>query len=116
MKELKKIARKPNTTKEGNEWTEATISTMWHQAEKTGNRNPFIWRRDKCGAYIKLDEFGNRQSEYGWEIDHKTAVANGGGDELSNLQPLNWKNNNTKSDIVNWSCRDCKMNCVKLNS
>lgn len=53
---------------------------------------------------MKWSEHGNRLSEYGWEIDHIKPVARGGGDELSNLQPLNWKNNAAKSDTYPWSC------------
>ena len=41
---------------------------------------------------------------YGWEIDHINPVASGGGDEIGNLQPLNWKNNSAKGDKLNWQC------------
>ena len=43
--------------------------------------------------------------DYSWEIDHIRPVAHGGGDELTNLQPLQWKNNRHKGDdFPNWSC------------
>ncbi len=53
---------------------------------------------------MKWSEHGNRDSKYGWEIDHINPVANGGGDELNNLQPLNWVNNANKGDKLNWTC------------
>lgn len=53
---------------------------------------------------MKYSEHGNRNSEHGWEIDHINPVSNGGGDELPNLQPLNWKNNADKGDKLNWVC------------
>ena len=53
---------------------------------------------------MKFNEHGNRFSKYGWEIDHIDLVANGGGDDLNNLQPLNWNNNASKGDDDDWSC------------
>ena len=53
---------------------------------------------------MKWSEHGNRNSENGWEIDHINPVANGDGDELSNLQPLNWNNNSDKAVELNWIC------------
>jgi hypothetical protein len=31
-------------------------------------------------------------------------ASNGSGDEIGNLQPLNWKNNAAKGDKLNWQC------------
>lgn len=50
-------------------------------------------------------QYGNVNSEYGWEIDHIKPVAKFGTDDLDNLQPLQWKNNRGKSDnYPHWSC------------
>ncbi len=53
---------------------------------------------------MQYSEHGNRNSNYGWEIDHINPVANGGGDEINNLQPLYWDNNAKKGDNLNWRC------------
>jgi len=34
----------------------------------------------------------------GWEVDHIRPVSHDGGDDLANLQPLQWKNNRCKGD------------------
>lgn len=55
------------------------------------------FRKDQCTAWIQRTAYGNRNSDYGWEIDHITTKDDGGGDELSNLRPLHWRNNVAKS-------------------
>lgn len=67
-------------------------------------------RKDTCGAWIRFDKFLNRDSIFGWEVDHITPQNNWWSDSLSNLRPLQWKNNISKSDwrlvckiVSNWT-------------
>ena len=98
------MARKHNTDRNGNSWTESQKKSVWEKGKGIPGYSKDVWRRDKCGKNMKWSDHGNRDSKNGWEIDHIDPVSNGGGDELSNLQPLYWKNNADKGDKTNWSC------------
>ena len=100
------MSRKQNTTKIGGQWAQLTILLVWSNAQTLSGKDPSAYRMDICGYTIKYTDHGNRDSDFGWEIDHINPVANDGGDELSNLQALHWKNNVAKSDTLNWECEN----------
>lgn len=75
---------------------EATKLAVWNKGKVAENNDPKIYRKDECGAWIQFSKYGDRNSMYGWEIDHITSQDHGGSNALSNLRPLQWKNNASK--------------------
>jgi 5-methylcytosine-specific restriction endonuclease McrA len=91
---------KPNTGLAGIPWTKEQILRVWEKAKKIRgeSKESYEWRKDKYENIIQFSEHGNRQSIYGWEIDHIKPQVLGGTDHINNLQPLQWHENATKSD------------------
>ena len=77
-------------------FSDCTIQNVWEKGIVDPSYNSNIWRKDKYGTWIGRAFYGNRDSEYGWEIDHIRPVAEGGTDDIFNLQPLHWQNNVAK--------------------
>jgi len=96
--------RRPGTTKLNQNFARADVVAVWNKGQIVPGYDPNYVRKDACNAFIQFDKYGDTNSVYGWEVDHKLPVAKGGTDILSNLQPLQWKNNRHKSDDINWSC------------
>lgn len=66
---------------------------VWNKGVIIPGYDPRVWRRDAYGNNIRFQDYGNRQSEYGWEIDHVIPVSQSGTDDLQNLRPLQWEAN-----------------------
>ena len=99
------MLRKHNTQSTGSAFSAATIEAVWQKALIVPGYSKY--RKDVCGAWIHRDQYGNTNSGFGWEIDHKTPVALLGSDHIDNLQPLQWENNRHKGDQPRdrWSCK-----------
>jgi hypothetical protein len=80
--------------------SEDLLQRVWEKGD-AANFNPKIWRKDQCGAWISRIRHGDRNSDYEWEIDH---INPNGGDDPSNLRPLQWKNSIDKGKAGRLTC------------
>jgi len=79
-------------------FSEQTIQKVWEKGTVVPNYDPNVWRKDQCGAWIKRSSHNGRREnpvDFEWEIDH---INPHGGDDISNLRPLQWKNNLDKAE------------------
>ncbi len=100
----KTMARNRNTGSDGSPFSQNVVLQVWAKGKAVPDYDTAVWRYDICGKPIKYSDYGNSGADHGWEIDHISPVSLEGGDELSNLQPLQWENNRRKGDTFPWNC------------
>ena len=76
------------------------IQRVWNNATIVNGVDSQIWRKDTCGAWIYRYAYGDRQSDYGWEIDHIIPQSKGGSDDFGNLRALHWGNNASRQNGI----------------
>lgn len=81
-----------------NYWSEDTKKAVWNKGIIVPGYDSTKYRKDIAGAWISYSEYGNTNSNLGWEIDHIRPQTENGSDFISNLQPLQWQNNRSKND------------------
>ena len=72
------------------------ILRIWEKAKEIEGYDSSIWRQDFAGAWIRRDSYG-KHTKYGWSIVHLRPLSQGGSDELENLLPLHWVNQQQKA-------------------
>lgn len=80
------------------EYGEDLIKSVWEKGLVQQGFDPNVARKDACGAWILRNQYGNTDSNYGWEIDHVYPRVLGGTTIEINLRPMQWQNNRSKGD------------------
>ena len=91
VRPCKNMFRHANIDASGKPFDGATIEAVWSKATPSQEHPPL--RVDALGALIWREGYGNTNSKFGWEIGYRLPPDKGGGDQLENLEPLQWENN-----------------------
>ena len=67
---------------------EAKKLAVWNKGRAILGYDTAVWRHDDAGKVIRYSDYGDRSSDYGWEIDHIHPTSLGGIDHITNLRPL----------------------------
>ena len=70
--------------------------SIWNRAAEMEGLDPELFRKDACGAGMARSQYGMRDSNFGWEIDHVYPIAMGGDDNIENLRAMQWENVESK--------------------
>lgn len=77
--------------------SEKEKNDAWEKGKPIKGKNPKTHRKDAYGNEIYKPSYG-KNSEKGWEIDHKNPKSKGGSESSRNKQPLQTKENRKKGN------------------
>ncbi|MBU4258009.1 MAG: HNH endonuclease [Syntrophaceae bacterium] len=95
------MTRRRGSDEKGRKFTEERVDEVWEKGKKIQGKDPNLYRRDSAGNEIYKPSHG-KNTEVGWEVDHKKPVDKGGSDNLRNLQPLQTEENKEKGTKYPW--------------
>jgi len=85
------------------------VDLVWQHARVTVEADPAIWRLDACGAWIRRDQFGRDNAEFGWRIEN---VSTGVTNDSANLRAFHWRN---RFDVAN-NRPHCRVNADRTGT
>ncbi|MBK5279559.1 MAG: HNH endonuclease [Bacteroidia bacterium] len=83
------MERKLNFDRNGKDWSEITKIEVWEKGRVVAYSSE-DWRWDMRGNVMKWSEYGNENSEYGWEIGHMDSESDENNND-DNLHPVSLK-------------------------
>lgn len=66
------------------------VDHVWSLGQPVQGNDDALWRKDEFGAWMHRLEYGNRNSQFGWEIYDPNLMGMDFG--LRMLRPLQWQN------------------------
>ena len=72
------------------EFEREVVGRVWKFAQAVEGNDAEVWRKDEFGAWIHRLDYGNRNSQFGWEIFDFTRWRKGQG--VAALRPCQWQN------------------------
>lgn len=67
VERLEEGSRADYTTR-SQRYDQEILSSVWEYAEKVLGNDAALWRKDEFGNWIYRLDYGNRNSEFGWEV------------------------------------------------
>jgi hypothetical protein len=61
------------------------IEAVWLHGRAMPLADPAHWRQDACGAWMRREQYGQQDAEFGWKLVKLSA---GGPDSADNLRPF----------------------------
>jgi 5-methylcytosine-specific restriction endonuclease McrA len=95
------MGRRRGSNSKGRKFSDEVVDKVWDKGTKIRGKYPDLYRRDAAGKEIYKPSYG-KNSEKGWQVDHKNPVSKNGSDNLRNLQPLQTEENKEKGDTYPW--------------
>jgi len=95
------MSRRCGTDSRGHRFPEEVVQKVWEKGKPVRGKEPDSYRRDAAGNVIYKPSYG-KDSDMGWEVDHKRPASKGGKDNLGNLQPLQTEENKDKGNEYPW--------------
>ena len=65
------------------DWTPEEIQRIWEKGTLCPPKDPNVWRKDQCGAWIRRSDYGaastnESHTSFTWQIDHIKPESKGG--------------------------------------
>ncbi len=70
-------------------FTNEIVQQVWEKGKPIPGFDENVYRKDDFDKWIFRPSYGDEISVFGWGIDR---IDPNGGDDISNLRPLQWKN------------------------
>ena len=96
-----KMGRRRGSSSKGRSFPKEVVQKVWEKAKPVRSKSPDLYRRDAAGNLIYGPSYG-KNSDMGWEVDHKKPTSKDGKDNLGNLQPLQSEENKEKGNEYPW--------------